>query len=419
MNGPELIPRLRALLDEESAIRLLQRAIACESITGNEASFGSLLADELKRLAAQNVILRDFQPNRPNVWGLRKGHGEGNTLMFIGHTDTVHVNGWQAHWAGTEREDPFSGAIVAEEIWGRGAGDLKAGICATLAAAELLDRTGIQLAGDVVFAFVGDEESGQLDTGVSAGIKALVPVLEAGELPKPDFAIYVEPTQLAVYPAQMGFFIAEIKVTGRPAYFGVPELGKDALKAAHKALEALWEHSQDLESRGDHPLIGHAFLLVTEITGGGYIAVPGECRLSLIRKLLPGEDLDEAAGELERVVHNAVSDPEFAIEVTYPAARDHDIGGTPVEIDSDHPAITQLLARVDQVLPGRGGIAGAPYWSETPFLVNKLGIPAVYFAPGDIRNCHTFHERVPIEDYFSGIVALAAFMVDYCGVIQI
>ena len=148
------------------------------------------------------------------------------------------------------------------------------------------------LAGDVVLAFIGDEESGEPGTGVSAGMKALMRELDAGAWPRPDLAIYVEPTTLDIYPAQMGFFIADIEVTGRTAYFGVPEQGVDALKATHAVLTALWAHSADLETRGTHALVGRSFLLVTAIEGGGLIAVPGRCKLSLIRKLRPGEDLD-------------------------------------------------------------------------------------------------------------------------------
>jgi len=67
-----------------------------------------------------------------------------------------------------------------------------------------------------------------------------------------------------------------------------------ALKAMHSVLSALWTHSSDLERRGSHNLVGRSFLLVTSIEGGGLIAVPEKCRLSLIRKLRPGEDLDHA-----------------------------------------------------------------------------------------------------------------------------
>lgn len=188
--------------------------------------------------------------------------------------------------------EPFSAAIVDGAVWGRGAGDLKAGITSSLAALALLDAAGITLAGDVSFAFVGDEESGQPGTGVSAGIKDYVTRIEAGEVARPDFVVYVEPTQLAVYPAQIGFFITDITITGRSAYFGVPELGKDALRASHAAMSALWKHSDEISARAEHKLVGRSFLLITGLTGGGYIAVPEKCELSLIRKLLPGESLD-------------------------------------------------------------------------------------------------------------------------------
>ena len=85
----------------------------------------------------------EFPPGRPNVWGERKGAGGGKRLLFIGHTDTVHVDGWRERWAGTDARDPFGAPIIDGQVWGRGAGDLKAGICASLAALALLDKAGI------------------------------------------------------------------------------------------------------------------------------------------------------------------------------------------------------------------------------------------------------------------------------------
>lgn len=151
---------------------------------------------------------------------------------------------------------------------GRGSGDLKAGICSSLSALSLLDRAGVKLAGDIAFAFVGDEESGQPGTGVSAGIKDLVTRIETGEIARPDFVVYVEPTRLSVYPAQIGFFITDITITGKSAYFGVPELGKDALRASHAAMSALWAHSDEIAARAEHKLIGRSFLLITGLAGG-------------------------------------------------------------------------------------------------------------------------------------------------------
>ncbi|MFJ7356928.1 M20 family metallopeptidase [Phyllobacterium sp. NPDC097923] len=417
-DASNLASRLREVLDADDAVALLRGAIGRNSITGNEANFVAYLNEQMRARALTAIEIADFLPGRPNIWGERRGSGSGKRLLFIGHTDTVHVDGWAEHWAGTAHADPFAAPVIDGQIWGRGAGDLKAGICTALAALSLLDKAGIRLAGDVAFAFVGDEESGQPGTGVSAGIKDYVARIEAGAIPKPDFTIYVEPTQLSVYSAQIGFFIADITVTGKSAYFGVPELGKDALKASHAIMSALWNHSDAVAARAEHDLIGRGFLLITGLKGGGFIAVPEECTLSLIRKLLPGESLDTAAAEMEAVIRGAVSDPDIRIDISYPAGRDHPLGGTAAEIDRHAPEVAMLSKAVADAMHGRGVIEGAPFWSESPFFVNQLGTPAVYCAPGDIRNCHTYEERVDVEEYLAGIVAFASFIAEYCGVIE-
>jgi acetylornithine deacetylase/succinyl-diaminopimelate desuccinylase-like protein len=413
----KLAKTLERGIDRQQVLTLLKGAVSRDSVTGNEANFADFLQEKMGR-SGLNPQRADFLPGRPNVWGERKGAGGGKRLLFMGHTDTVHVRGWQEQWAGTEREDPFGGALVDGEIWGRGTADLKAGICAGLAALDLIDQAGIRLRGDVAFAFVGDEESGEPETGVSAGAKDYTSRLLAGEIAKPDFAIYVEPTRLAVFPAQMGFFIADVKITGKSAYFGVPEQGIDALKAAHQVLSAIWRHSDVISARASHDLVGSGFVLVTEIGGGGYIAVPGEARLSLIRKLLPGENLDEAVAELEAAIRGAALQEGIGLDISYPAGRDHAHGGSPAEIDANLPQIGALSAALGAAMPGRGQIEGAPYWSESPFLINEIGCPTVYCAPGDITNCHTLEERVNVDEYVAGIVAFATFIASYCGTVE-
>jgi acetylornithine deacetylase len=400
-------------IDRDRAIATLRGLIGRASVTGDEANVVSLLAERLPAAGIGNVTVRDFAPGRPNIWGVRKGAGGGPTLMLLGHTDVVHVRGWRERWAGTEREDPFGGALVDGEIWGRGAADLKAGIAAAIEAVHRLKDT--PLAGDVVTAFVGDEESGEPGSGVSAGMKALAAAIDAGDVPKPDFAIYVEPTTLDVYPAQMGFFIADIEVTGRTAYFGTPELGADALKATNAILSALWAHSDTLAAEGEHGLVGRSFLVVTDIEGGGLIAVPERCRISLIRKLRPGEDLGDARDRIEAVVRGAIVIPDVSVVFAYPAGRDHAVGGTATEVDPNLAPVAQLADTARAVRPDRGRIAGAPFWSEASFLVAR-GVPTVYFAPGDIRICHSLEERVPVGEYLDGIAILAGFIARYCGV---
>ena len=411
--GPELIEKLRLALDEQGATELLAAAVSAASVTGNEALMVQVLRPVMERLNLL-PIEEEFSPGRPNIYGVRKGSSEGPKLTFLGHTDVVHARHWDKHWKGAPQENPFKPAVIDGEMWGRGAADLKAGICASLLALDLVDKVGIKLNGEISFAFVGDEESGEPGSGVSAGIKAYSAAVGRKRFSVPDFAVYVEPSKLAIYPVQMGFFIADITLTGKSAYFGKPELGNDALKAAHQTLSAIWAHSDDIAARQDHPLLGRAFALVTKIEAGGLIAVPGECKLSLIRKLLPGEQLDEATLELENVMRNSVPQ-DIAIAIDYPAGRDHPRGGSPAGTDLGNKSIALLIKSVKAVREDAGNIEGAPFWSEMPFLTNEMKCPAVYFAPGDISICHTNFERVPLRDYFDAIVALAAFIIAFYG----
>lgn len=415
MTDLDLISKLEALQDAQADIELLRGAIGCESVTGNEARFVDFLMSQMSQIGAQPAS-GDFLSGRPNTWGARAGGADGPNLMFVGHTDTVHVRGWAEHWHGQPQEDPFSAPVINGEIWGRGACDLKAGICSAIAALRLLDTVGVQLAGTVSFAFIGDEESGEPDTGVSAGAKDLVKRIAAGEIDKPDFAVYVEPTKLDIYTAQIGFFIADITITGKSAYFGTPQDGVDALKATHQLLTEIWRHGEALAQGPTHPFVGASDILVTKIKGGGYIAVPGECALSVIRKLRPGEDLDDAVAQFEAVVKGVSYEDGISYEITYPAGRDHRFGGSPVEIDHDHPAAKSLAKCVTDVRQTAAEIGGAPYWSESPFLVNEIGCPTVYCAPGDISIAHTFEERVAVDEYLAGVRAFALFIARFCGV---
>ena len=415
MTNSALIRELTAAQDSAADILLLRQAIGHASVTGNEAGFVGFLLSTMMDLDL-NQGSGDFLPGRPNTWGTRAKGGHGQNLMFVGHTDTVHVRGWSENWTGDLREDPFSAPEIDGEIWGRGACDLKAGICAALAALRLLDMADIELAGDVSFAFIGDEESGEPGTGVSAGAKDLVKRIALGQIAKPDFAVYVEPTKLDVYTAQIGFFIADIKITGKSAYFGTPEDGVDALRATHAILSAIWQHGEVLGQKPKHPLVGGSDILVTSIGGGGFIAVPGECKLSLISKLRPGDNLDDAVEAFEASVHAAKIDDGISVEISYPAGRDHSHGGSPVEIDPDNPAAKALAGAIRDTFGKHGEIGGAPYWSENPFIVNEIGCPAVYCAPGDISVAHTFEERVNVEEYLAAIRAFALFMTQFCGV---
>lgn len=401
-----------AAVDGARALDWLRRAIRTPSVTGTEAAFAELVADELRATGADEVRVEDVEPGRPIVWSVRRGSGGGASLLLCGHLDTVRADGWRERWAGTEREDPFGAAIVDGAVWGRGAGDLKAGIATALAALRELAAT--PLAGDVVTAWICDEESGEPGLGRSAGMRALAARIADGTVPRADFAIYTEPTRLEVYTAQIGFLIAEIELIGRSAYFGRPEEGVDALRAGHRVLAELFRLQDELLAGPRHPSLGTPRLLVTQTRAGGPIAVPGTCTISLIRSLLPGEDLDEAAAAVEAAVARGVEAAGVRAEVAFPAGRDHRVGGLPAETPAELEPVQRLLAAVAGVRPGAANVAAAPYWAEMSFLVAS-GIPCVYWAPGDIANCHTAEEHVEVAELLDGVRALKQFIAGHCG----
>ena len=402
-------------IDARSLVDLVVAAVGVPSVTPHEERFAHWVREELARGGWDEVELRDAEPGRPNVYAA-SGAGDGRSLVLAGHLDTVHADDWAAHWKGTDRADPFAGQLVDGEIWGRGAADLKGGICTIIEVLRAVRRAGFRLRGRVRGLFVCDEESGQPGSGLSAGMRAAVQHLFAGELTTPDFAIYAEPTDAAVYTAQMGFLIADITLTGRSAYFGTPELGVDALRAGHALLAALWEHDEALRSGDAHDLLGDRFLLVTHVRSGESIAVPERFELSLIRKLLPGDDLDEAANALRGIAAGIADEFSVAQEVRFTAPRDHPVGGTPDEVPSDHPGVAALARSITATTGAAARLEGAPYWSEKP-LLHAVGIPGVYFAAGDIAHCHTAFERLPVDQLAAAARTLAHFVVSWCGVV--
>ncbi len=402
-----------AAVDGDALVALARDAVRIPSITPNERTFADWVKSQLEESGWNEVDLVEVAPGRPNVYS-RTGEGEGRSLVLAGHLDTVHADDWTQEWAGADRADPFAAHVIEGEMWARGVTDQKGGICSIIEAIRAVGRAGYRLRGSVTGLFVCDEESGQPDSGLSLGMRAAVGDLFEERGQAPDFAVYTEPTTGAIYTAQMGFLIAEINLVGKSAYFGTPQLGVDALRAGHALLGALWDHDEKLRSGAAHDLLGKRFLLVTTVGSGGNIAVPGKFGLSLIQKLLPGDDLDAAALALSEITERVSEQFGVSGEVVFSAPRDHPVGGTPDEIAADHPAVSQLARAIEETTGRSARIEGAPYWSEKP-LLRSVGIPGVYFAAGDIANCHTPFERLPIEQFVSLTRTLAYFVASWCG----
>ncbi len=145
----------------QSATELLQRLIRFDTVNppGNERAANEFLAGLLED-AGFAVTLIGNTPERPNVVAeLRAADPQaaaaGPTLGLLSHSDTVLAapEDWQ--------HDPWSGALVDGEIWGRGAIDMKSQTAAEVWAAAELARSGWRPARGALKVFVVvDEETG-------------------------------------------------------------------------------------------------------------------------------------------------------------------------------------------------------------------------------------------------------------------
>ncbi|MGL4406005.1 MAG: M20/M25/M40 family metallo-hydrolase, partial [Notoacmeibacter sp.] len=100
-------------------VSLLQKLIACNSVTPMEGGALDVLQKELASLGfelSRPVFSDDNTPDIENLYARRGTNGPH--LMFAGHTDVVPT-GDRQKWA----HDPFSGAIENGYLFGRGAVD--------------------------------------------------------------------------------------------------------------------------------------------------------------------------------------------------------------------------------------------------------------------------------------------------------
>lgn len=262
---------------------LLQRMVRINSVNPSltagapgEPAMVHLIRERLEALPIQVTIL-EATAGRPTLVAILPGTGGGRSLMFNAHCDTVGVEGM---------DDPFSGRIEGNRLYGRGSYDMKGGLAAAVEAFATV-AAGPRLAGDVVLAAVADEEYGSLGTEELLAFR------------RTDAAIVTEPTGLDLCIAHKGFAWVEITVEGRAAHGSRPDLGVDANLAMGEVLQRLQALQTDMNRRPSHPLLGHASLHAATLHGGtAWSTYSAQCVLQVERRLLPGETAETAFAEI-------------------------------------------------------------------------------------------------------------------------
>lgn len=120
---------------------------------GNEIAGARFLVERLREGGVEPEII-ESAPGRANVYARIRGTTPGEGLMLLNHIDVVPADpaGWSF--------PPFAGTIARNQLWGRGALDMKSIGIAHLSAFVQVARSGRRPDRDLVFLAVADEERG-------------------------------------------------------------------------------------------------------------------------------------------------------------------------------------------------------------------------------------------------------------------
>ncbi|HLA17169.1 MAG TPA: M20/M25/M40 family metallo-hydrolase, partial [Candidatus Limnocylindrales bacterium] len=247
-----------------------------------EASIAADLVGRAAALPGVEVTVEEVEPGRPNVLARLRGSGGGPTLCLNAHVDTVGDASWP--------DRSMTPLVEGDRLIGLGAADDKGHCAAVLLALEALTRRPDPLRGDVLAAFVMDEEA------TSLGTQALV------RDHHPDAAIVVEPFGLGrAIVTHQGFGWIDITVHGRAAHGSAPERGIDAISRLALVVERLDELGRGWAA-APHPLNGATVYHASTISGGSdYATYPARATLGIEIGTQPGETIEARVADIEAI----------------------------------------------------------------------------------------------------------------------
>ena len=398
----------------------LAALVRMPSVTGDEDAIAASLADRLEALGLEVEV---FTPNPADIradpaWPGeevprsslsvvlgRAGRPGGRRLVLSGHTDVVPA-GNPATWS----REPYSGEVVAGELHGRGACDMKGGLASILGAVRALRDTGAlaRLGGELLVALVPSEEDG--GQGTLAAIRAGA---------TGDMAVITEPTGLQLVIAHAGAITFRLGVPGRAAHASRRTEGVSALANLQTLVSALESDEARRNAAETEPLMTALGMpypsMVGKVSGGEWAStvmdrVEAEGRYGV--RL--GQTPEQAADELRACIAAACeADPflrEHPATVEITGAR---FGSS--RVAGDHPLPAGLAAVAATVAGAEPPRVGVPYGCDMHLFIDVGETPCVVYGPGDVRLAHGADERVPLAEVEACARVLAAWVAEALG----
>lgn len=362
-------------IDDAALVQLTRDLVQIQSINppGDEAAVATRIAACLTQAQMFADVVPHDEAGRASVVGGLRGSGERSALLFSGHLDTVP--------AGDNWERPILSAEMSDgKIWGLGTTDMKSGVAAMLIAMEAIQRTGVQLKGDLLFAGTAGEE---VD---SMGAQRLV---QQHKLSDVGFMVIGEPTTNRVFTAEKGVLWLELRTKGQTAHGSMPHLGVNAIMHMSKLLQALTAANIPYEK---HPLMGDFTMNVATITGGVKTnVVPDACRVTIDTRTVIGQDHQQILDTVRQIIdHLCADDPTFHAEVHTITER------IPLDIPFDAAPVQRFIRVRDQITGQTSVPAAATYATDGSVFVPAYNAPMVICGPGLPEKAHQPNEYVDI-----------------------
>jgi len=400
--------------EEQGMVALLSELVAAPTVLGSEEPGQAVMRRAFAGLGLEPVDVPlepgelerhpagasfswsvDGKANVVATWG----SGDGRSLILNGHVDVVSAEP-QALWT----SDPFVARRDGEWLYGRGAGDMKAGLAAIVGAVAGLRRLGVRPAGPVQLQSVIEEEC--------TGNGALACVLAGSPA---DAVVITEPTRGAIWHAQVGVLWFAVRVLGRGGHAG--DGGADAIEASYAVIRALRELEASLNTTKPplyaeypHPIN----LNVGMIRGGDWPStVAGECKTNFRLACFPGEPVAELRAQVEAVVAAVAADLPHRVDVLYDGFQCEGY-----ELSADAPVIGALGDAVERLRGARPPLFASTATTDARTFQLYGGTPAVCFGP-TAENEHGVDERVHLPSVIETAQAIALFIADWCGLEEV
>jgi acetylornithine deacetylase len=337
------------------------------------------------------------------VVGVRRGRGGGRSLVLNGHVDVVSPEP-VGHWS----HDPWGAEICEGRMYGRGAGDMKAGVAAMVAALEAVEASGMELAGDVVLQTVIDEECSGNGT---------LAVLAEGW--RGDAAVVPEPMGMTLVSAHPGVLWCRIEVRGRGAHAQSASAAINPIDKAYLLVGALRQLEAEWNRPGrrhpalaglDHPI---NFNLGTLHSGDWPSTSPELCVVEMRLAFQPGEDIGWVEETVrERVAAAAASDDWLRQEPPRLSFVGFHAEGCVYDLNTEIAAAVRsnhhaLVGRPPDTRPIAATV-------DNRLFELAFGIPNVCYGPV-AGQLHAPDEWVDLESLRTITKVLAGTLVDWCG----